>query len=703
MKKLVAILAALAVLFCCGLNVAAAEIDNVPYDSYTYWDENGDKFLAGNRVMYEVEKVVYDSAILKEPLSEPKDLAIDKDGKIYILDSGNSRIVILSPDYKLLEVINDFGGETFSEASGILIANNGDIYVADTANMRIIVGNIDGKLDKIIACPEDDFIPDDFEFNPIQMTLDKNGYLYVLSNGSFYGALVFSPEGKAEGFFGANRVNASVGDIIDTLWNRWFMTDEQRSSQIQKIPYQFSDLCADDKGLIYTTTGATTNYGSQSGQIRCLGPAGTNVLKKRVNRTITDADSFNFVDKGQAQLAVGQRIQNFVSIDVAEGYIYALDNTYGKVFVYSENCELLTVFGGGVQKGNQKGTFENAVALRVFDDKIFVLDGNKGCLTVFSVNEYGSMVKKAALLTASGKYLEAKPIWEKVISNDRNCQLAYGGLARAALAEKNYTLAMDYAKQGGDRGIYDQSYEYVRNDFLEKNIGWIFLGVFLIIGSVIALFVLKYKGKLPSVNAPKLRIALTASFHPFENMQAVKYKKMGSLIIATALLVLYYISGVLEDFYTGFVHSNFSVENYNSILTLLGSVGVVILWVIGNWSVSVLAEGKGKIKEVYTVACYSLVPQILNSILCLIMSNVLLEKEAMVLTVITTVSMILTGIILCIGTMIIHEFDFFKFFWTAVLTLIAMAIVIFLGFMIVILLQQFFAFIRTVYIEVTYR
>ena len=703
MKKITAIIISIAVLFCCGFTVSATEFDNLPYNSYTYWDENGDKYLAGSRTMYEVEKIITDNSLSLSPFTEASDIAVGEDGKIYILDSGNSRVVVLSKDYKLIKTIESFDGETFAEASGIIISKENEIYIADSANKRVIVGDIEGKVKRIITCPEDDFIPDDFEFTPVKMTLDKNGYLYVLSNGSFYGALVFAPDGSADGFYGANKVNSSVGDIIDTLWNRWFMTDEQRSSQIQKIPFQFSDLCADENGLIYTTTGATTNYGSQSGQIRCLGPAGTNVLKKRVNRDVTDADSFNFADKGQASLAVGQRIQSFVSIDVQGGYIYALDNTYGKVFVYSENCELITVFGGGVQKGNQKGTFENAVALAVHEDKILVLDGAKGSITVFTVNEYGAAVQKAALLTGNGKYLEAKPLWKEIITLDRNCQLAYGGLARAALAEKDYSAAMDYAKQGNDRGIYDQAFEFVRNEFLEKSIGWIFFAVILIFAGIIALIILKKREKLPQFNAPKLKLALTASIHPFDNMRAVKYGGKGSIVIAVALLVAYYISGVLQDFYSGFVHSDFSVENYNSILTLIGSVGIVVLWVISNWAVAVLAEGKGRIKEVFIVACYSLVPQIISSIFYLIMSNVLLEKEGMALTVVTTVCLILTGIVLCIGTMIIHEFDFFKFLWTTAISIVAMAIVIFLGFMLIILLQQFFAFIHTVYIEVAYR
>ena len=135
----------------------------------------------------------------------------------------------------------------------------------------------------------------------------------------------------------------------------------------------------------------------------------------------------------------------------------------------------------------------------------------------------------------------------------------------------------------------------------------------------------------------------------------------------------------------------------------MGSIGVVILWSVCNWAISVLAEGKGHIQEVYIVTCYSLFPQIVGNILYLIMSNILLLKEETVLTTIITVCLILTGILLCIGTMIIHEFDFFRFIWTAIFTLIAMAIVIFLCFMIVILLQQFYSFIHTVFIEVVYR
>lgn len=704
MKKIIAIIIS-AFLLLGGLSATAtdADMESLPYDTYTYWSDDGDRFLAGSRAMYEVAGTYSGSDIGVSPLAEPTDIVADDNGTLYILDGNNSRIVVTDNSLSLKGEITSFGDKTFKGAKGITVSDSGDIYVADTENSRVLVGGADGTFKAELLCPDNEIIPDDFMFNPIQLTIDKNGYLYVMSDGSFYGALVFAPDGSTEGFFGANRVNASVGDLIDTIWNRWFMTDEQRASQIQKIPYQFSDLVVDKTGLLYTTTGSLSTWGSQSGQIRCLGPGGTNVMKNRIGRDVVDSDSFNFADQGVASLAVGQRVQNFVSLDIENGYIYALDQTYGKVFVYSQSCELLTVMGGGVKLGVQKGTFENAVALAVYDDMVYVLDSVKGNVTVFEMNEYGKLVKQAARLTGTGKYTEAAPLWNEIISLDRNNQLAYRGLARDALARGEYEAAMDYAKSGLDRGIYDQAFEYVRNSFLEKYLSLIIVLSVALIAVIVVLAVLKSRQKLRLPKAPRLSLALGASLHPFDNFRAVRYKGQGSVLIAGVLLVLFYVSGVLYDFYSGFAHSTFNAENYNSLLTLIGTVGVVILWVLCNWAVSVLAEGKGRLKEVFIVACYSLVPQIASSIICLILSNVLLIKEATAITVISTVALILTGLLLCIGTMIVHEFDFFKFLLTAVVSLVAMAIVIFLAFMIIILLQQFFAFIRTVFIEVTYR
>lgn len=147
--------------------------------------------------------LIYDISLAVSPFNNPTDISVDSSGRLYILDSGNSRLIIVN-DEMPETIISDFDGEKFTNANGITISDSGDIYIADTDNKRILIGDINGHLKKKIHCPNSEIIPDDFEFLPMQMTVDKNDYLYVLCKGSYYGALVFAPDGTTDGFFGAN-------------------------------------------------------------------------------------------------------------------------------------------------------------------------------------------------------------------------------------------------------------------------------------------------------------------------------------------------------------------------------------------------------------------------------------------------------------------------------------------------------------------
>ena len=277
MKRIIALVIVLMLMIGFAFTANAEGVNNVPYDSYTYWSDDSSRFLAGTRPIFEVDSVIGGENVTELAFKDPKDIFCDSDGKIYVLDSGNSRLVILNEDLSLFASINNFSGEEFKDASGIAVSKAGLIYIADMNNMRVLIGDRNGELINIIKCPETAIIPDDFEFRPMKIAVDENGYIYVLCKGSFYGALVFSPEYDCEGFFGATRVSAKISDAFDILWSRWVMTDKQRAAQIQKVPYQFSDLCVWD-GMVYTSTGATTERAK--GQIRCLSPTGKNILKK---------------------------------------------------------------------------------------------------------------------------------------------------------------------------------------------------------------------------------------------------------------------------------------------------------------------------------------------------------------------------------------------------------------------------------------
>ena len=708
MKRIITCLVCICIFSISTSSYALADgMQNIPYDSYTYWTGVSGKKLVNARAMYEVETVLTGTDLGISPLVELAYVFCDDVGTIYVLDQ--TRIIIINQDLKLEQVIDELrkpDGEIldFSGSKGIFVDADGLIYIADTNNFRIVTCDKNGNTKSIIELPDSPLIPDDFIYQPISVTVDSKGYIYVLSRGCFYGALLHNPNGEFEGFFGANKVNTSALDVLDTIWNMVFTNDAKRAGGTQKMPYQFTAMCIDSQDFLYTCTGIISRYSTQKGQIRRLGPSGENILRLKSGGENISSDTFDFADFGTSSDGQYLRIQDFTSISVDDNnYIYALEGVYGKIFLYDSECNLLNVFGGGVGEGIQDGTFQKPVSLTTYQDRIFVADFSRNNLTVFKRTEYGKLTMQANSLTLDGNYAESVSWWEQSIALDRNSQLAYQGLAKAAITNKDYKSALNYSRLGIDRETYSKAFGFFRNSWLKQNFGLVFGIVVFAILLLVVILVAKRKKQLILIKSQTARVMLSSTIHPFRSFNRIKYQNEGSVVLATGLLILFYIFNVLSDIYGGFIHSNWDSTSYNSLFTFALTFGVVIIWTISNWAVTVLVEGKSHLKEVYTVACYSLIPQIVNSIFFLIFSNILLKSESAILSIVSSAMMILTIVILCIGTMVINEFDFFKFLGTSVATLIAMAVIVCLMLMVILLLQQFFGFIITLFIEVWYR
>lgn len=83
-----------------------------------------------------------------EDFYEPSAFAVGKNGQIYILDSGNSRIQCFSKEGRFLFGFGRRGqgpGELSSDARNIKILSEGNIYVIDNPQRRISVYNQEGK------------------------------------------------------------------------------------------------------------------------------------------------------------------------------------------------------------------------------------------------------------------------------------------------------------------------------------------------------------------------------------------------------------------------------------------------------------------------------------------------------------------------------------------------------------------------------
>ncbi len=706
LKKIISIILVILVISSLVLTVSAN-----PTDSFTHNDtQSGGSTSVLSQDMYSVSKVVTAGSLgLEKSLAGITDITSDKDGNIYILVSSWSQIVVLNNDYTLNRVIkitDDKEKEvSFAGAQGIFVDKDYSIYLCDTNNSRIIITDNNGKIQNIWGAPESNLIPDDFFYQPCRIVRTEKGYTYILSLGCYYGALLYSPEHEFLGFYGPNKVAASALDTLNYFWNMLTQTDAKKSVSVKALPFSFVDLCLDVDDFIVTCTGSTNLVDNGTGQIRKLSPTGENIMYKRyTNGTSTTANSINFVEEKVLEKFGNKIPQDVISVDVdEENFIYALDKTAGLIYVYDEECNLLCGFGGGADGAKRAGIFDKATSILTKGTDVLVADGDTMAVTVFEITEYGKILKDAQRAYLNGEYVEAMPLWEEVNKLDKSCQLAYRGLAMAYLSEGRYEEALEYAEYGLEYSVYDMAWKVIRNKYISDNFVWIFIIGLILIAGLITFIVMVKRKNIVLIKNEYVKTALSTSIHPFGSFNDIKYKKMGSIKIGIIILALYYFANLLQATASGFLATNINVDSYNTIFTVIETVGLVLLWSVANWLITSSFEGKGSFKEVFIATTYSLIPLTLFTFIKVILSHFIGLSTLSVVDAIGTVVLIFTFFILSIAIMTVHEYDFFKFFATTIVTILFMVLIAFIIFLVGILLQQVEGFFTSIIQEVFYR
>lgn len=677
-----------------AVNAAYDEGNQIPYNSYTYWYNTGSDYKAVYiKPLYEVEATFdYIDMGLEAQFDKITDIFTGDDGKTYILDGGASSVAVLDADYKVssyfASVTDGSEALTFKDAQGIFVDDGGNIYISDTENARVLICDEKGVLKEKVLLPESRLIPSSFNYRPIKSAVDSRGYLYVLSDGSYYGAILYSPDGEFLGFYGANTVKNTVTQAIVNLWNNLVMNDEKRSAMETTLPYQFTDLFIDDADFVFTATGNTAVERNeiQTGQIKKLSPGGTNVLQ--------GSDEFDYSDGS------GAYDQDILGLSVSkDGYIYALDSAYGHIFVYDQNSICLGVFGCGSKEGIQDGSFTAPVAITLNGDDVLVADSTLNTLTVFGITEYGALVKQAQTLTNDGDYIGAKALWQDLLSQDKNNQLIYKGLAKAYYDEGNYSEALSYAKLGYDRDTYALAFELVRNDFIAENFVWLFLVLIAVVAVIVVLLKLKKKHNIHLFNE-KFHIAFSVMRHPGDAFDVIKRQKKGSALIATLFLALYFVTYIMRYTHGGFCYVAFDASSFNALFVLIRSAGLVLLFSMCFWGVSTLSSGQGKLGEIYITVCYCLQPMVICNVAWIILTNIMLPSEIAFLDLLVTAVTLYSAFLLIRGLMKISDYEFGKLVGVSVLTVLGMIIVIFIGIVVLLLLQLLVGFFSTISAEI---
>ena len=469
LKRITAFLLMSIVLFSSLGEKAYAE--ELPYDTYNY---NYREYIVITPAAYVPDEAVTGQMVGAGDFFEPQDFCVAEDGKVYVADTKNNRIVVLNKEMTETELIidsfdNEGVADTFNQPYGVCVSENGQLYVADSMNKRIVVMTPEGEFIKIIDNPQSEILEEGFEFVPLKVTVDYADRVYVISRNAFEGILVFESDGNFTGYFGTIEVKI-------TLWEKFWRkiaTKEERAKQQLFIPTEFTGMDVDDGGFIYAT-----NIDSDGVQaVRRLNPQGKDVIQKGENENVGGDLIVNvYGDYGGAS-----EITDVVYR--GKGMYSMLDRKRGRVFTYDKEGNLLYIFGG---LGSQEGTFNTPIAIEESDGQLLVLDAYHNSIMKFDATEYGNLINQAIGLRYDGDETQAIEIWEKVLRLDENNELANSGIGKAYLTAGENAKAMKYLELGMNRKYYSVAWKRYRNEILTENMNMIMT---LLVVLVIAWFV----------------------------------------------------------------------------------------------------------------------------------------------------------------------------------------------------------------------
>jgi hypothetical protein len=695
----------------------------VPYWSYTY-----DRFKdpAPSPIPYVPSRTVDGVSLGVGAFKNPGDLFVDDQLNIYILDTGNNRLVCLDSNWNVRRVITQFdnGGKVdkLNGPRGIYVTPAGHIYIADTSNARVVVLDSEGQLVKVIGPPVSDtegIIPAGFRYKPIRLAVDRAERVFVVVEGQYEGIVEFDREGIFRGFFGSPRVTPSLADII---WTK-IASDEQRERMALFVPTEYSSIDLDSRGFIYGTIAAGDI--AKREPIRRLNPSGTSVLRP-LGFVPPSGDKAVTYD----ELTLGKLPSRFVDIVARENEVYSgLDLEKGRVFTYDVDGHLLYVFGAA---GDQLGAMTKPTAIDELNGDLLILDAATNRVVVYEPTEYAISIHAALDYYYRGDYENSDRLWRRVLQLNANFDRAYTGIGTTYLMNEQFREAMEYYRLGDDRKGYSDAFRFYRSDVVREH--------FPVVGSVLvfAVILIFILAKLGVFRAARRRLikrfeavdrwcieqrggrvrrawlilketvrglnyALHVISHPYDGFWDLKYEKRGNGISATIILLLACSSYVFLRQYTGFIHNLWDpmkLSIYREFVSILVPFG---LWCVINWSLTTLLDGKGSVKDIYIASCYAMTPLILFNFPIAIVSNFLTSEEGAFLYVFLAFGVIYTGVLLFLGTMITHHYDGLKTIYTSVLTAVGIIVAIFIGVFFFVLVDQVAMFVGDIVKELTLR
>ena len=192
-------------------------------------------------------------------------------------------------------------------------------------------------------------------------------------------------------------------------------------------------------------------------------------------------------------------------------------------------------------------------------------------------------------------------------------------------------------------------------------------------------------------------------FHPFNGFDQVKWEKKGSPKFCLLILLAFFLTSVFDQVLTGFIFNTYNPDKISVPSIFLITMGGFLIVFVANWAVSSLMFTEGELHNIFIVLCYSLTVLIIGDAVVTFASNFVATEEVMILTSIQMVCYVYFAFLVVAGLTTIHEYGFGGSIMSIIMSVVAAAIILFIGILVFTMLERMISFFSSVFEELMRR
>ncbi len=201
----------------------------------------------------------------------------------------------------------------------------------------------------------------------------------------------------------------------------------------------------------------------------------------------------------------------------------------------------------------------------------------------------------------------------------------------------------------------------------------------------------------------KWKYAFYTVSHPVDGYYEIRHRERGSVPIAILLVIIFSISFSVNRISASFIVNDVDPLTVSTLTELMAVLLLYLLFCVGNWSITCLMNGEGRLKDIAVALGYAMIPMIICMNIGTIFSHAVAADEGAFYTMIVGLGIAYGVFMMLVGIMEVHNYTLGKTLVTVILTFVAIFIIIFVALLVFDLINQVYSFLYSIYQELIFR